>query len=167
MVFRPGRRAAPRTWLGHGPRALFNVIDPARRVRLNRLRPRRRCRHGVLSDPYCWDRAFYWEIGFERWPDDRVGLSVVVAVAALAWFTGFHRTECVRLAGAAVVLTILFGGVVSTLSWLSTPPPAPLYKCVGLLNPGRLTWRDRCGPFWTLHHWDFNALARRCGILQS
>ena len=119
------RDAEPLLALGSvmGLVALFNVIDPARRLRLIGL--------GLVAGvvmvyvgPVLLGPASsgHW---LRAVATIALACLVVVAAAALAWFAGFHRTERVRLAGAAVVLTILFGGVVSTLVGCRRPRPRP------------------------------------------
>ncbi|MBB5873297.1 hypothetical protein F4553_006731 [Allocatelliglobosispora scoriae] len=50
---------------------------------------------------------------------------VLVAIAALTWFTATDRAQRLRLTGAALILTVLAGGVYVTVYALRAKPAAP------------------------------------------
>ena len=135
--------------------ALFKVIDPARRLPLVGL--------GLIAGavmvfvgpalvgplgPGTWRRAVAMIL---------LACFVVVVAGAIAWFAGSDRTERVRLAGAAVVLTILLGGIVSAWSALVAPPPAPL-KNVSLDRGGAVSEGEIAAARWIRDHSGVNDL---------
>jgi hypothetical protein len=151
------RTAEPLLALGSvmGLVALFNVIDPARRVRLIGL--------GLVAGVVMVfvGPVLLGPVSTGHWlrAVAMIALAclVVVAAAAIAWFAGVRRTERVRLAGAAVVLTILFGGVVSAWSGLSAPPPAPLAN-VSVDQSGAASRGEIVAARWIRDHSGVNDL---------
>ncbi len=104
--------------------SLFNVIKPDKRVRVIGL--------GLVAGLVFVEAApiLLGPLPMGAWR--RAGAMVLIALAVLAlaavvgWFLGTGRTERVRLAGAAVVVAVLAGGLFIGWTSLLHPPMAKL-----------------------------------------